>query len=325
MLLLHCNNSEVYRMRKGSIGSRIFRSLCLAALVGAVSGLGVIGAKGLRAPSLMPSRMEAEAAETAHLRAEDVNNAARLDRALNRMGYRLDAVGDGLAEVPPLFLAQVPPDLDEIDDTDTRKALFVKVMLPLVLAVDEEIAADRARLQDIAQRAANHQYVSAAEQDWTADLARRYDLDEPSYKRLLARVDVVPPSLALAQSAEESGWGTSNLVRRSQNLFGHTVDLGGDETAMRNFTTLYEAVRAYVHNLNTHKAYEGLRQARALARHRGQAPDGQALAVALSSYSERGTAYVDTIRSLIRRNDLNRFDHARLGRVPMARQVASAS
>ncbi|MBI3445185.1 MAG: glucosaminidase domain-containing protein [Magnetospirillum sp.] len=262
--------------------------------------------------------------EAAILSGEDVASAARLDRALDRLGYRLDSVANGGADVPPLFLAHIPGDIDDLPDTDTKKTVFLRVMLPLVLAVDEEIAAERSRLLDIMNRKANRLHVPASDQIWLEGLARRYDVESGNLRKLLARVDVVPASLALAQSAEESGWGTSKLVRRSQNLFGHTVELSADSTGMRNFSTLYEAVRAYVHNLNTHKAYEDLRRARASLRAHGAQPDGYSLVSALSSYSERGDAYVSTIRALIRRNDLVRYDQARLGRALPSR-LASAS
>jgi Bax protein len=222
-------------------------------------------------------------------------------------------VAFGKADVPPLFLPQIPGDIDDLPDTEGRKAVFLRVILPLILAVDEEIAAERSRLLDIMNRKANRLHVAAADQVWLADLARRYDVEDGNLRKLLSRVDVVPPSLALAQSAEESGWGTSKLVRRSSNLFGHTVEVSADGTGMRNFNTLYEAVRAYVHNLNTHRAYEGLRRTRAQIRAEGAQPDGHTLAAALSGYSERGAAYVQTIRALIRSNDLVNYDRARLG------------
>ena len=311
-------------MTAGSIGSRILAALSLIAVLGAVGGLFTVVLKGGRPPVQLAQRSQQSVAETAYLSGADVASAARLDQAFQRMGYRLDAVGEGYADVPPLFLAQVPGDLDDLPDVDTKKTVFLRVMLPLVLAVDEEIANDRARLLGLVARKASHLPISADDLLWLSDIARRYEVEDGSLKTLLARVDVVPPSLALAQSAEESGWGTSKLVRRNQNLFGHTVELAGDETGMRNFGTLYEAVRAYVHNLNTHRAYDELRRARATARARGQTPDGPALVAALHGYSERGDAYVSTIRGLIRRNDLSRFDRARLGRALPGR-MASAS
>lgn len=311
-------------MAHGSIGSRLFIAFSLVAVIGAVGGLFTMVLQGSRPPVRIAERMVSSVAETAYLSREDVSSAVRLDSAFQRMGYRLDDIGEGLAEVPPLFLTQVPGDIEDLPDTDTKKAVFLRVMLPLVLAVDEEIANDRARLLDLAARKSAGQILPADESLWLAGLARRYDVEDGNLKKLISRVDVVPPSLALAQSAEESGWGTSHLVRRSQNLFGHTVDVAGDEPTMRNFASLYEAVRAYVHNLNTHRAYDDLRRSRASIRARGAAPDGQALVAALHGYSERGDAYVSTIRSLIRRNDLVRFDRARLGRALPGR-MASAS
>ncbi len=311
-------------MAAGSIGSRLFRAVSLVAVIGGVGGLYTMALKGARPPVQVSPRPAPSVAETSALSRADTASAARLDRAFQRMGYRLDNVRDGVVEVPPLFLTQVPGDLDELPDIDTKKAVFLRVMLPLVLAVDEEIAADRARLLDIAARKMAGQLLPVRDDVWLSGLAKRYEVEDGNLRKLLIRVDVVPPSLALAQSAEESGWGTSKLVRRSQNLFGHTVEVGADETAMRNFGTLYEAVRAYVHNLNTHKAYDELRRARAQARARGLAPDGHALAASLRSYSERGDAYVSTIRSLIRRNDLNGLDRARLGRA-LPGQMAMAN
>lgn len=310
-------------MITGSIGSRILSAVSLLAVIGAVGGLYAMVLQGARPPVQVTGRVVAAVTETASLDHADVSSASRLDQTFHRMGYSLDAVGDGRAEVPPLFLTQVPADLDDLPDIDTRKAVFLKVMLPLVLAVDEEIAADRARLLDIAARRHAHRPVSAGEATWLDALALRYGVEDGDLKKLISRVDVVPPSLALAQSAEESGWGTSRLVRRSRNLFGHTAEAGG-EAGMRHFASLYEAVRAYVHNLNTHRAYEDLRRARAAARSRGLVPDGHTLVAALSRYSERGGAYVDTLRTLMRRNDLIRFDDARLGRTLPGGQ-ASAS
>ena len=308
-------------MRTGSIGSRIFTAASFAAVLGAVGGLYWMVLHNTAAPVAVARQQVSEAVpqQAAGLTGDDVSSAARLNLALDRMGYRLDAVAAGQADVPPLFLPNVPGDIDDLPDIEGKKAVFLRVMLPLVLAVDEEIAADRSRLLDIMNRKANRLHIAASDQAWLAELAQRYDVEDGNLRKLLSRVDVVPPSLALAQSAEESGWGTSKLVRRSRNLFGHTVEVSADGSGMRNFTTLYEAVRAYVHNLNTHRAYDGLRRVRAQTRAEGARPDGHTLAAALSTYSERGDAYVQTIRTLIRRNELVRYDQAHLGRVQARR------
>lgn len=246
------------------------------------------------------------------LSAEEQDSAQRLDAAFARMGYRLEHIAQGAA-VPPLFLPAVPGDLDALPVVDDKKQVFLRLMLPLVLVVNEEIAEDRRRLQAMAEGRAR------PDEGWLAEIAARYGAEGAAPARLLRRVDTVPPSLALAQAAEESGWGTSRFVREANNLFGHTghdIAPAGDPDGQRmaSFASLHEAVRAYIHNLNTHAAYEPMRQARAAARARGASADGHALAGTLVRYSERGSAYVDTIRALIRANHLQKLDHARLDR-----------
>jgi Bax protein len=292
--------------------ARILSVFSLMAIAGAVAGLYTLALGGAGSPLVLAVRgAPTSTAPLALLAADETASAHRLEIAFSRLGYRLDAVGQGGAEVPPVFLSTVPTDMSELTDPDTRKAVFLRVMLPLVLAVNDEILAERRRLMEIVELRQRGSLPSAADEAWLAALAERYGADaRAELHLLLRRVDAVPPSLALAQAAVESGWGTSRLVRRDNNLFGHTDSEGG----LRAFGNLHEAVRAYAHNLNTFRAYEKLRRSRATARSRGAFPDGNILAVELSSYSERGRAYIDDIRSVIRVNGLMQLDHARLGR-----------
>jgi Bax protein len=142
-------------------------------------------------------------------------------------------------------------------------------------------------------------------------------------QRLLRRVDEVPVALALAQAAIESGWGTSRFVHQANNLFGHWTyrhDRGlvprereaGKTHRVRIFTTLRSSVQAYLHNLNTGRAYRHLRLLRAILRENDQPLDGEHLAAGLLHYSERGQAYVDEVRTLIRSNHLTHFETVRL-------------
>jgi Bax protein len=292
--------------------------LNLLPVVAAVSGLYLLVAAGIDSPlwgALV--RGEPMGLETG-LSDVELADANRLDAAFTRMGYRLDGIAKG-AKVPPVFLPAVPGGLDDLPEIAVKKQVFLRVMLPLVLVINEEIADDRRRLEAMAANREGH------DESWLAGLAERYGVAPAPAPRLLPallrRIDMVPPSLALAQAAEESGWGTSRFVREANNLFGH---VGGDDglvpegdvagPRMASFASLHEAVRAYVHNLNTHAAYENLRRARAAARARGAFPDGHSLAGTLIAYSERGHAYVDTIRTIIRANGLLHFDRAKLGR-----------
>ena len=278
----------------------------------AVAGLYLLVAAGIDSPLWRALvRGEPVGLETT-LSGDELARAVHLDAAFTRMNYRLDRVAAG-RKVPPLFVPSLPGDLDGLADTDTKKQVFLRLMLPLILVVNEEIAEDRARVQAMAVGKA------VRDESWLGELAERYRSPSAEPAALLHRVDVVPPSLALAQAAEESGWGTSRFVREGNNLFGQigeSIVPTGDQSgpAMASFASPHAAVRAYALNLNSHAAYENLRRLRVQARARGGFPDGHSLAGALSAYSERGQAYVDGIRALIRHNSLLRFDHAQLGK-----------
>lgn len=278
----------------------------------AVAGLYLLVAAGIQSPLWRGLvRGEPVGLETT-LRDDEISRADSLHAALQRMNYRLDRVAAGHA-VPPLFLPSLPDGLDDLAETDTKKQVFLRLVLPLILVVNQEIAEDRARLQAMASGKATR------DQGWLDDLAQRYQSPSAEPSALLRRVDVVPPSLALAQAAEESGWGTSRFGREGNNLFGQVGESiaaqdSADGRTMASFDSLHAAVRAYAQNLNAHPAYENLRRVRAQLRARGAFPDGHSLAGALTAYSERGHAYVDAIRALIRHNNLLRFDHAKLGK-----------
>ena len=153
-----------------------------------------------------------------------------------------------------------------------------------------------------------------------------YGLDSLDFDALLKRVDIVPPSLAIAQAAEESGWGTSRFAREGNALFGQRAYKAskkgivpkerpdGTNFRVRAFDHLIDGVKAYVHNLNSHFAYEDFRDLRATLRAETGHIDGYALAGSLLRYSERGEDYINTIRVIMRVNSLQVFDSAKLGR-----------
>ncbi|WP_157879079.1 hypothetical protein [Pararhodospirillum photometricum] len=139
------------------------------------------------------------------------DHPAIVEEALQALDYSLDAVRDGFVEVPPVFLARVPTDLNTLGWGETRKTTFQKVLLPLILAVNADITEERARLLDLQASLAQGQPLTRLDQDWLARLADRYEIASPSPEALLIRVDAVPPSLALGQSALETGWGAPAL------------------------------------------------------------------------------------------------------------------
>lgn len=211
-----------------------------------------------------------------------------------------------------------PPDFAAIEDVDARKERFFEFLLPAVAYVNAEVRARRERLQQIEARAADDR-MTRADRAWIERMATRYWVEGEPLSRQLElldrRIDIVPPALALAQAAIESGWGRSRFAREGNNLFGEWCFEPGcgivpDQRPrdasyeVRAFPTVLHSVRSYVRNLNTHPAYGGLRKLRHQARQAGREPRAVELAAGLARYSERGMAYVEEVRTVIRSNTL---------------------
>ncbi|HEY9078675.1 glucosaminidase domain-containing protein [Magnetovibrio sp.] len=240
------------------------------------------------------------------------------------LDYDLTAVSQGYAGVPRLSLISLPENLDQIRETEQRKAVFFKSVLPLVLQVNEQIVADRARLWELHAQKQSGSKLKALDRLWLAAMAERYGTRRGDIAALLSHHDVVPPSLALAQAATESAWGTSRFVREGNAMFGEWTfeddhkgivpneRLAGKSHRVRAFDSLYDSVQSYVTNLNKHRAYKEFRALRAEMRAKGQTVSGMRLASALHRYSERGAAYVSELHSIIAGNDLSLLDGARL-------------
>ncbi len=225
----------------------------------------------------------------------------------------LDDVRDGQADVPRQFLDTLPSDLQSLPPSDERKASFVKVLLPLLLKANEQIREDRARLLALASDLGTGSVdLGDADRAWLEELADRYSTTVTNIGELKRRVDVVPPSLAIAQAAEETGWGQARSAHTRNALFGEMTVAANGRVQVRAFDGLDHAVQAYVANLNSHRAYASLRSLRADLRRQSREPSGYTLAAGLHRYSERGQDYVRTIRGLIKSNGLDDFDQARL-------------
>ncbi len=247
--------------------------------------------------------------------------AEGLARLFATYDFRLGAVPAG-KPVPRILVSSLPPGLAKLKPVGRKTKLFRKILLPIVLVVNEEIARDRARLMALKIKQEIGASLSVEENGFLWSLAREYRVRNGNLDDLLVRVDVIPPSLALAQAIEESGWGTSAYARKGNALFGQETSLrakdamagqiGQRRFKIKAFPSLLEAVFAYARNLNTHAAYRGMRALRAAARLRGQRPDGYRMAGTLVRYSERGPAYIRTIRGLMDGFKLRGLDDARL-------------
>jgi Bax protein len=231
--------------------------------------------------------------------------------ALDSREFSLVAVRAG-APVPRIIVAAMPPDIGAIATVEGKRSAFIRSMLPLILAANERIEEERRYLVELKQRHEAGKALAPTDQAWLALLAQRYKTKPGDWAALLERVDIVPPSLAIAQSIVESGWGSSAPARRMNALFGM---IGGDGTTtavLASYRSAYDSVAAYTHNLNTLFAYGTFRKLRQQMRDDGRRPDGQALAGTLLRYSELGAEYTRHIQLVIQKEDLAAFDAARL-------------
>ncbi len=240
--------------------------------------------------------------------------AAELYALFVERGFRLDSARRGADAVPRVIVERLPRDLAALDSADMRKAVFIKALLPLLLLENERILAERQRLERILAVPAP---LGVEDRLFLEDLADRYEVSSERPRELLRRVDAIPVSLAIAQAALETGWGTSKPAQAGHALFGQMVYRDEDDDGrVRRFADLPGAVQAYALNLNTHRAYAEFRRARALARAEGKMPDGHVLAQHLQRYSERKMDYVRDVRAVMRANGLRALDGARLDAEP---------
>jgi len=253
------------------------------------------------------------------LKAINPRTADELAVAFRDVSYTLTDVRLG-DPVPPIRVERVPDDLVNRDGGE-RKALFIAALLPVILEVNQRVLAEREQLLYLRDKIASESGLTSVERIWLEQLADRYDAPVEKLDELVKRVDIVPPSMAIAQSGIESGWGTSFAARNGNALFGQ-IQAGGRHAVSvpwkpgagmpQPFTNVGEAADAYVSNLNTHAAYAAFRSERAAMRQRGETPDGYRLVGQLVKYSELGQQYVGFVRQVMREDKLTDFDTAKL-------------
>jgi Bax protein len=237
-------------------------------------------------------------------------------------GYAPLIAGAGLALAVLALAIGLPareriPDFRVYEAGTARKSAFFDFVRPLIEAENRHVLEDRRHLEALAHEA-DHGWL---ERWWLARLAEEYRLEPDELESdelidaLLLRVDAVPVSLALAQAAKESGWGTSRFARQGNNLFGEwcfepgcgLVPQGrgkGRSYEVEAFASPEDAVASYVRNVNTHDAYRGFRRERARLRAAGQPLSGLRLANELGHYSVRREEYVNEVKRMIIVNDL---------------------
>lgn len=234
---------------------------------------------------------------------------------------------DKFSKVPPVVFTNFPNRLSELN-VGAKKKIFLHSLLPVALVAMAEVEQERAELQMILKKLGDDKTIifSNEQPDWKERLSNKEKIfiqtitekyrTEKSIE-LLDRVDVLPVSLVLAQGAFESFWGTSRFAREGNNLFGMwTWGEQGIIPARREagkthklaiYDSILEAVRKFVLTLNRLSAYEDLRKIRQ------NTMDSMTIADGLFYYSERGNDYIADIKTIIRHNDLTKYDSFVLG------------
>ena len=232
-----------------------------------------------------------------------------------------------------------------------KKEIFYRFMLPLALRANELVRERRGRLQQMAAKLADGKPLSDEQLEElrvTAtflrirDEAAAAELNNETVElsevidAALYRLDEIPAGLVLGQAAYESGYGTSRFAVQGNALFGQWT-YGGDglvpqqqrkqlgDHRIASYEWPFDSVRGYFLNLSSHPAYEDLRALRAKLKREGKPVTSLALVDGLRRYSERGQAYVDTLKGIIRKNGLDRADDAAFRDEPMRFVVTADS
>ncbi len=244
-------------------------------------------------------------------------NASTIKQLFEDTNYSLKDVREKKL-VKPVALTLLPAEIKMIENTKQRKDFFIQIVLPLILQENNNIRLDRKRLFSIINKSNN----TKLEKKWLEKKYKQYGIPSKELSILKIRMDEIPVSLAIAQAAKETGWGTSRFAQEGNALFGQWTWSGeglkpkdADKSKghkVMKFNVLQASVRAYQRNLNTHSSYKNLRKARAELRDKGLALDSLLLVKYLNQYAETGEKYVEVLKKIIKQNNLKDFDDARL-------------
>jgi len=244
-------------------------------------------------------------------------DASTIKQLFDDTDYKLDDVRKKKL-VKPIALTLLPAEIKMIENVKKRKEFFIQIILPLILEENKNINLDRKRLFSIINKSNN----TDTEKNWLEKKYRQYGIPSRDLSILKRRMDIVPVSLAIAQAAKETGWGTSRFAQQGNALFGQWTWSGEGlkpKDAEKNqghkvmrFNVLQASVRAYQRNINTHSSYEDFRLARAKLRDLGEPLDSIVLSAYLDKYAETGNEYVKVLQKIIKQNNLKDFDDAKL-------------
>jgi len=250
------------------------------------------------------------------------NHAVSLDTQITlnlfeNLKYDLKKIRQG-QPVKPIYLSQLPKDLDRLKNTKKKKDTFIKIVMPLILDENNKILENRRKLFKILGKSTN----SMGEKRWLKKRFKEYGIKKGDITELKVRMDIIPASIAIAQAAIESGWGTSRFALEGNAMFGQwTWSKNGIEPTEKSknkshkilkFSMLRSSVKAYKNNLNTHNGYKEFREKRAELRKNNKKISGLKLVNYLYNYAATGKEYTKSLKRTIDQNGLTDFDDATL-------------
>ena len=220
--------------------------------------------------------------------------------------------------VKPIYFTQFPRDLDNLQSVKLKKETFIKIVLPLIVAENEKILDDREKLKILKEK----NFTSDLEKQWLRQKLLEYKVKKGKFDELMYRMDMIPVSIALAQAAKESGWGTSRFALEGNAIFGQWTWSGQGIAPLNResdknhkilkFPILRASVKAYKNNLNTHKSYSKFREKRKQLRDKNKRITGLALTGTLKNYAQTGSEYTKILNQIITQNRLSDFEPVRL-------------
>jgi len=220
--------------------------------------------------------------------------------------------------VKPIYFTQFPRDLETIQSSKLKKETFIQIVLPLVVAENERILEDREKLKLLS----NKKFTTDLEKQWLRQKLLEYKVKKGDLNELMIRMDIIPASIALAQAAKESGWGTSRFALEGNAIYGQWTWSGQgiaplDRDSNKNhkilkFPILRASVKAYKNNLNTHKGYKAFRDKRAKLREKNKNIKGLELTETLKNYAQTGSEYTKILNQIITQNRLTDFEPVKL-------------
>ena len=244
-------------------------------------------------------------------------SASTIKQLFEDTGYNLNDVRKKKL-VKPVALTLLPQEIKMIENSKKRKEFFIQIVLPLIIEENNNIKIDRNTLFAIINKSNN----SNSEKQWLEKKYKQYGVKSGDLSTLKIRMDEIPVSLAIAQAAKETGWGTSRFALEGNALFGQWTWSGeglkpkdakeGENHKVMKFNILQASVRAYQRNINTHSTYKDFRKARAKLRDSNKPLDSIVLSKYLNKYAETGNQYVEVLQKIIKQNKLQDFDDAKL-------------